>query len=304
MGYVPDIVARGLRNRSSQLFGLVIPATTHPMFGRLLLALEEQAHQLGFEIVLAHSLNQPDREEMVIRRLLARRVDGLFLCPVYRLEPTASIYQELHRSGLPTVLLGHRASFCDQFVNVETDDATASYTATRHLIELGHKQIAFLAGSPASPSAKERLSGYRRALQESGVEPNDQLLFKAGSTIQEGEQAAQQVLQEQAQITAIQANNDLVAVGAANVLLNQGCQIPRDLSVVGFGNTLVSEYFRIPLTTIREPKFSLGMTAMDLMARLLRGERPSSRRLPADLVVRSSTAPAPTPQPAPRDKAK
>lgn len=292
MGYVPDSLARGLRSRVSRLFGLIIPATADPVFGRVVLALEELAHEHGYELLLAHSLNQPKREEEVIRRLLARRVDGLFVCPVYRLDPTAPIYQELLRCGMPTVLLGHRAPFCEQFVSVEADDVTGSYSATRYLLELGHKRIAFLAGLATSPSTQERLAGYRRALQEAGLEPRDDLVFKAGSTIEEGEQAALQVLQEQPDITALQAVNDLVAIGAANLLLNQGFKIPQDISVVGFGNTLVSEYFRVPLTTIRQPKFRLGVAAMDLMSSLLRGERPSSKRLTADLVLRSSTGPS------------
>ena len=109
MGYVPDTAAQGLRSRTTKLFGLVISAATNPVFARVLMAIEEQAHELGYDVIFAHSLNQPEREEAVIRRLLSRRVDGLFLSPVYRLEPTAPIYQELTRRQTPTVLLGHRA---------------------------------------------------------------------------------------------------------------------------------------------------------------------------------------------------
>src|SRR5439155_12488891 len=121
----------------------------------------EQAHALGYDLLLAHSLNIAEREETVIRRLLSRRVDGLFIAPVYRLEPTAAIYDELLRRGTPTVLLGHRAPFCEKFANVETDDLGGSYAATRHLLSLGHRRIAFFAGQPAAPSSQERLEGYR-----------------------------------------------------------------------------------------------------------------------------------------------
>ena len=120
MGYTPDSMAQGLRNRTTKLFGLVVSAATNPIFARVVMAIEEQAHQLGYDVIMAHSLNQPEREASVIRRMLSRRVEGLFLTPVYRMEPTAPIYDELSKRGVPTVLLGHRAPFCQGFVNVET----------------------------------------------------------------------------------------------------------------------------------------------------------------------------------------
>ena len=293
MGYMPDTVAQGLRNRTTKLLGLVISAATNPIFARVVMGIEEQAHELGYDVITAHTLNMPEREEHVIRRLLSRRVDGLFLSPVYRLDPTAAIYDEVAKRGIPTVLLGHKAPFCQQFVNVETDDLAASYAATQHLLSLGHKRIAFLAGPPASPSYQERLEGYRKALRETQIEPDDSLVFNAGSTIEEGEKAALQLLNEGAKATAIQAVNDLVAIGAATVLLSQGLRIPEDISMVGFGNVLISEHFRVPLTTIRQPKLRLGLAAMDSMVKLLKGERPETKRLSAEIVIRQSTAPPP-----------
>jgi DNA-binding LacI/PurR family transcriptional regulator len=122
---------------------------------------------------------------------------------------------------------------------------------------------------------------------------DDHLIFNAGGTIEEGEKAALQLLQESPILTAIQAVNDLVAVGAGNVLLNNRRKIPQDLSLTGFGNILASEYFRVPLTTLRQPKFRLGSAAIESLVQLLRGERPPAKRLPAELVVRASTGPAP-----------
>src|SRR5687767_13220595 len=161
MGYTPDSVAQGLRYKRTKLSGLVIPAATNPVYARIIMAIEEQGHEGGYDLLVAHSLNIPEREEMVIRRLLSRRVDGLFLAPVYRMEPTAPIYDELLRRSVPTVLLGHRAPFCEKFVNVETDDVSASYMIAKHLIELGHRRIAFFTGPPSSPSSQERLEGYQ-----------------------------------------------------------------------------------------------------------------------------------------------
>ncbi len=289
MGYVPDSTAQSLRTRTSRFLGVIIPSITNPIFARILLAIEERAHEMGFELILAHTLNLEDREEACIQRLLSRRVDGLFISPVYRLRPDAPIYQTLLTRGTPVVILGHGAPFCRQFTNVETDDLRGSYAITEHLLKLGHQSIAFFAGPQAAPWAQERLEGYRRALRDADMEVEDRLVFQAGSTIEDGSKAALQFVNESTKATAIQAVNDLVAVGCANTFLNQGIKIPNDLSVAGFGNVLTSEYFRVPLTTVRQPKFLLGTAAMDTMLKLLSGERPQNKRLRTEVIIRQST---------------
>jgi DNA-binding LacI/PurR family transcriptional regulator len=293
MGYVPDSTAQGLRNRTTKLFGLVIPSLANPIFARLVLAIQERAYELGYDVLLAYTLHNPEREENCIRRFLSRRVDGLFLSPVYRLESEARVYQELLARKIPTVLLGHTAPFCAPFVNVATDDLTAGYTMTQHLLELGHKRIAFLAGPPATPWTRERFEGYRRALRQAGMEVDEKLIFQAGRTVEDGAKAAVQMINEAPDATAVQAINDLVAAGCAEVLLKQSLRIPEDISVVGFGNSMLSEFFPVPLTTMNQPKHRLGAAAMDSMLQLLRGSRPEAKRLPAQLVIRASSGTPP-----------
>ena len=243
MGYVPDSTAQGLRTRKTKLFGLVVSSMTNPIYARVVLAIEERAYELGYDVVLAHTLNIPEREEACLRRLLSRRVDGLFIAPVYRLAAEAPIYQELLARRIPTVLLGHTAPFCRQFVNVETDDLLASYAVTQHLLKLGHKRIAFLAGPLTTPWTQERFEGYRRALREAGLEVDDRLVFQAGRTIEDGAKAALQMISESSDATAVQAVNDVVAVGCAEALLSHGLRIPEDISVAGFGNILLGGPF-------------------------------------------------------------
>jgi DNA-binding LacI/PurR family transcriptional regulator len=256
MGYVPDSSAQGLRTKTTKLFGVVIPSITNPIFARIIFAIEERAHDLGYDVLLAHSLNKPEREEHCIRHLLSRRVDGLFISPVYRFEAEARIYQEILTRKTPTVLLGSPALFCKNFPSVEIEEAIASYNVTQHLLKLGHK-----------------------------------LVFQSGSTIEDGTKAALQMLNENCHATAVQAVNDLVAIGCADALLSQGLKIPDDISITGFGNILLTEHFRVPLTTVRQPKFRLGIAAVEMMMSLIRGESVQSKRLPAELVERKSSAP-------------
>ena len=289
-GYVPNSSARSLRTRRTHQFGLIISALSNPMYTRTFMAIEEQAHQMGYEIIVAQTLNNSDRETTCIRRMLARQVDGLFIRPVYRPDSHAPIYEELKKRKIPTVILGHRTLFCNDFANVETDDISAAKALTQHLLELGHRRIACFTGPIFAPWAQERYEGYRIALQEHRVEIDEKLIFQAGSTIEEGAVAALQFIQEETDATAIIAANDLVAFGAGNTLINQGINIPSDLSLAGFGNVLSAEYFRVPLTTVRQPKYRRGLAAFDSMLKLIAKETPVPKRLPAELAIRKSTA--------------
>jgi DNA-binding LacI/PurR family transcriptional regulator len=291
MGYVPDSLAQGLRTRKTRLLGVVIPTITHPMFVRVLLALEERAHEAGYDLILTHTLNLPEREEWVIRRLLSRRVDGLLVSPVYRPATSVPIYEELRRCGTPVVVVGSGAPFCAPFLQVQGDDFQAASNMTRHLLALGHRRIAYLSGPHLLPWSQERLGGYRKALRDAQIEFDDRLVFSAGATVEDGEKAARQMLAETAEATAVQAVNDPVAVGAANVLLEQGRRIPEDFSVTGFGNFPISEHGRVPLTTVRQPKYRLGLAAMNVLLRLLAGEKPLPEKIAAELILRKSTAP-------------
>jgi len=289
LGYVPDSSAQGLRTKTTKLLGVVISSLTNPVFARVLLAIEERAYELGYDVLLAHSFNIPAREEACITRMLSRRVDGLFISPVYRIATESRIYQEIAARRVPTVLLGHPVPFCAQFPNVASDDRQGSYEATQHLIKLGHRRIAFLGGPLAAPWGKERFEGYGRALREASLEVDDKLVYQAGRSLEDGAKAALQMMNENCTATAVQCVNDLVAVGCANALMQQGLKIPDDISLVGFGNILLSEYFCVPLTTLRQPKFRLGIAAMELMQHLLLGRRGESKRLSAELLVRASS---------------
>ena len=291
MGYVPDSSAQCLRTKTTKLLGLVIPATTNPIYARIVHAIEERAHELGYDILLAHTHNQAEREDRCLRRLLSRRVDGLLITPVYRFEAEARIYREIIARKTPVVLLGPPAPFCKEFPSIEFEEANASYNATKHLLELGHKKIAYLTGPTAAPWAHERFEGFRRALREAGLAVDDKLVFAAGSTIEDGAKAALQMLNEGCHPTAIQAVSDLVAMGCAETLLAQGLKIPDDISIVGFGNVLAAEYYRVPMTTVRQPKFRLGVAAVETLMRLIRGEKVQPARLTAELIIRKSSTP-------------
>ncbi len=298
MGYVPDFAARGLRTRTTHILGLVVPTVTDPLHAAALAALQQEAIALGYDLLVAQSLNQIEREEDSIQRFLGRHVDGLVVAPVYRVGATASLYERLLRSSSKVVLLGHPAPFCHGFPSVATDDLAGAITATRHLLELGHRRIAFLAGPSLSPAAQERFEGYRRALRDARIEIDDRLVFNAGSAFEDGVKAARQLLSEFTGASAIVAFNDPVAMGAATVVLARGLAIPSQISVVGFGGFPASALFRVPLTTVSQPVVEIATAAMRAMVRSLRGEPAQNERFLPELTVRASTASAAVASPA------
>lgn len=302
MGYVPDSTAQGLRTRNTRLLGLVAPSVTDPLVSRSLLAIQTRAAELGYDVLLACTLNQPEREEGCIRRFLARRVAGLFIVPAHRIASQATIYQELLASRLPTVIVGQTAAYCSQFTNVEGEDLLGASAVTQHLLRLGHRRIAFLAGPLGDPAAQQRFEGYRRALRAAGLDVDDGLVFQAGVSIDEGVQATLQLINERPVVTAIQGVDDLAAIGCAAILQQQGLNIPGDVSVAGYGNIALSQHLGVPLTTVHQPKYRLGLAAVESMVQLLKGSQPGPSRIPADLIVRASTGIPPATPPFKRQK--
>lgn len=291
MGYVLDVTARGLRTGSTNLVGAVIPSLADPFFARFAAGLEETLTDQGHELILIQSLNQPGREESALRRLVARRVDGVIIWPAPRLAAATGDPYTALRLPAGRVLLAGPPPFTAGYPVIAAHEARGVRSAVAHLCALGHSRIACLRGPVASPLARERFEGFVHGLREAGRRVDDDLVFNAGWTFEEGQAALVQMLHEGRDSTAIVAVNDLVALGAITALTRQGRRVPEEVSVVGHGNLPVAVHSSIPLTTVRVPKYALGVQAAALMIRLLKGEPVAPQRLPTELVVRDSAGP-------------
>jgi DNA-binding LacI/PurR family transcriptional regulator len=157
------------------------------------------------------------------------------------------------------------------------------------LLELGHRDILFLAGPNGSSSSAGRFSGYQRALAAAGVAYSDERVFLADKDIDSGHKAMSQALSEKAAFSAVVAFNDSVAIGAAEALAQQGFCVPEDVSIVGFGDGVLATYYRVPLTTVRVPQTEMGETAVRLALDLQKGKAVQPRSLPVEIIVREST---------------
>jgi LacI family transcriptional regulator len=227
-----------------------------------------------------------------VQKLISRQVEALFLVPAVRWQHRLATLELVRASKIPTVLLDAYPAGAEKFPFVSwviCDDQRGGQLATEHLLELGHREILFLAGPNGSSSSAGRFSGYQRALAAAGVAYSDTRVYLADKDIASGCKAMAQALSEKAPFTAIVAHNDSVAIGAIDTLRQQGFGIPEDVSVVGFGDGILATNYRVPLTTVRVPQMAMGETAVRLALELQKGLEVKPRQLPVEIIVREST---------------
>ncbi len=290
--YIPNRAAQNLRRCRSGLIGVVVPQINHTYYSHLVWGVERQAEALDLQVLIASSLDRAENEMREVHKMIARQVEALLLVPAVRWQHRLATLEMVRTSGIPTILLDAYPAGAENFPQVSwvvCDDQRGGQLATDHLLELGHREILFLAGPNGSSSSAGRFSGYQRALAAAGVPYSDTRVFLADKDIDSGRKAMAQALSEKASFTAVVAHNDSVAIGAADTLFQQGFRIPDDVSIVGFGDGVLATQFRVPLTTVRVPQMEMGETALRLALDLQKGNPVEPRQLPVEIIVRSST---------------
>jgi DNA-binding LacI/PurR family transcriptional regulator len=287
-GYRTSAAARSLVTRRSDTIGVVATNIADPFVAGVVSGIEETADQHGLSVFLANSNAEPEREVRVVRKFEERRVDGIIVTASRVGARYVPLFSHMQ---VPIVLLNnqHASRFAHSVMiaNVE-----ASLEATRHLIALGHRRIAYLGDRHGYQSDAERYAGYRQALEEDGL-PYDPLLVAHGNGKPEGAEAAiAHLLDLPLPPTAVFCYNDMSALGAMRKIRNRGLRIPADISVVGFDDLYISEYLNPSLTTVRQPMRQMGRLAMETLLHIFAGaDSEHDIRVPGELVVRQSTAP-------------
>lgn len=286
LGFVPNPMARGLAGGRTMSIGVVTLAIDSPFYGLALRSIERTLGPAGYSPLFISGHWQAYEEARCIETLQARRVDGIILL-TGRL-PDAAL-RNVART-LPVVVTG-RTLKAPNLYALDIDNRAGARLATEHLVSLGHRRIAFIAGDPEQPDAVERQRGWQDALQAAGLKADPALVCPGTFSEESGVAAVERLLARRADFTAIFAANDQMATGAALALYRHGKRVPDDVSLVGFDDLAGSVYALPPLTTVHNPIREVGQLACEAMLTLLAGERPSVVPPPPRLVVRESTRP-------------
>jgi LacI family transcriptional regulator len=290
MGYVPNGLATSLRTRRSETIGVVLPDITNPVFPPILEGLEAGLAEHGYIAMVANAGDDPARQRLVVERLLARQVDGLILATVTRHDPIIDLCL---KAKVPVVVVNrhemdHRASF------VISDDTRGMRLAVDHLVALGHRHIAHIAGPQSLSTGRGRFEGFVAAMAAHGLTSAPQQIVPAAQFTREaGREACLTLLTQAPEITAIVAANDLLALGVYDALPQRGLRCPDDISVVGHNDMPFVDMVAPPLTTIRIRHREMGAQAARLLLRVIRRESEGGVDivLKPDLVVRASSGP-------------
>ena len=288
-GYLPNGIARGLRIKRSYTIGVLVPDITNPFFPPVLRGLDDVFSSCGYQTLIANTDDEARREESAYQAFIERQVDGLVV-------GVASFQDELLdsaiNSGVPVVLLNRQVGRSDVSA-VCSDDETGISLAVEHLISLGHRSIAHVAGTMQSSTGYARHRAFTYAMESLGFKADPELIVVSERLTEEaGERATLELLGRGAPMTAIVAATDMLALGCYDALDKSGLTCPDDISVVGYNDVRFADKVGTPLTTVRVPQYQLGVMAARALLEQMAEVPPSPQTvlLQPRLIVRKSTA--------------
>ncbi len=287
LGYRPSAVARSLVTRKTRTIGIVVTTIADPFIAEVVSGVEEVANDHDYSVLLANSNADPEREIRVVHSFHERRVDGILVLA----SRVGALYMpRLTQMQVPIVLINNQHP--SEFVHsVMIDNIAAGRLATEHLIELGHKRIAYLGDRFGFQSDTERFTGYRRALELADLPFRPELIVHGDGKAEGGAQAMEKLLQLVEKPTAVFCYNDMSALGALRVIRQQRLCVPEEVSLVGFDDLFIASYTHPPLTTIRQPMRQMGRLAMQILLKLFSGEQTKTNlKVNGELIIRESTA--------------
>lgn len=290
-GYKPNLIARGLRVKSTNLIGMLVPEIRTSSFSTLIEYVEESVEALGYNLILGGTGGDPDREERFFENLIRRHIDGIIISLV---SDRSHLMRIIDRADVPIVIVDRPFDSLD-LPTVVMDNHRAGELAANHLLEMGHVNFACITGARDISIARERTAGFRDALAAGKISLDNNAVVEGHFDYESGGNGVDLLLDRGVKFTALWAQNDLMAIGALNRLRERGLSVPGDVSLMGLDNVGESWMARPSLSTIAQPYKEIGDAAARLILKLNRNEPLVNHRitLQPQLVVRDSTGPAP-----------
>lgn len=292
MSYSPDAQARSLVVGRTQTIGVVVTTVSDPFIAEMVQAIESTARDREYSVILASFNSESVREIATVERLQSKRVDGVIVTS----SRVGALYQDhLERLHVPVVLINSRSTERGAYTySVGVDNHHGGCLATGHLIQQGHRRIAYVGGPPRHSDDEERLAGYHQALREAGIASDPALVIPGTGRVGGGERALSALMALDQPPTAAFCYNDMTAVGLLYAAWARGLAVPRELAVVGFDDIPLASFVQPPLTTIAQPIAMMGGRAVEMVLALMANGSPASKDVSnvvaqGQLVIRESS---------------
>lgn len=288
LDYVPNRIARGLISQKTQTIGIIVPDIVNPFFAPVVRGAESAARKAGYRVLLCNSEGDLRLEREYIEDLVAHRVEGLLLAPAS--DRSRSSILSLLRGGFPLVLIDRALpdADCDLIVS---DNVQGARRLIEHLIAIGHREIAHVSDAEDTSTGRERLRGYREALEAAGIPFQPELVIRTTVDRIGGYRAAQEILARDPLPTVIFAVNNMTAVGTMEALRERNLSVPKDMGLVCFDDVEHLAVLSPILTVIDQPAETFGSLGVQLLLERMTGKansRPRRIILQTDLIVRQS----------------
>lgn len=294
LNYQPNNIAAALRKGKSNIIGVIIPMADRDFFASVIRGVEEVVNQAGYRVIISQSNDSPEKEKSNITALLESQVDGILAS--YAKETTEfSHYEEIIKRDVPLILFDrlHETLESMEVGSVVINDYLGAYKATEHLIEQGYKRIAHFSGHQHISIYKERRRGYEEALKRHDIPVDESMIIESNLKLDAGRELGKQLLSWNELPDAIFSASDYGAVGAMEVLKNNGIRIPDDIALVGFSNESFTSFVEPALTTVDQHGEKMGQIAARLFLDHANNKNktftPSKTVLNPELIIRKSS---------------
>lgn len=268
LGYNPSGIARGLALKKTNTIGLIIPNITNPFFPEVAKGVERRAEEMGYSVILYDTENDENKEKKALELMRKKQVDGIVLSFN---SNTRNLINQAFDDKIPIVQIDRKINGL-KCPSVLIDNFYSGYIAAKHLIDRGHRKIAHITGRKDILNSVERLSGYKKAFQEDGLKVYEKYIINGQQTIESGYEKMNLLLKMDQIPTAVFVANDLMAIGAYEAIFDKKMDIPKDISIIGHDDINMASIIRPKLTTVVQPKYDMGVNAVDLLVKLI-GER-------------------------------
>ncbi len=284
LNYQPNRVAQSLRSSTSMIIALIVADIENPFFQKVSRAVDDTAQELGYNVIVCNTDEDPDKEKKCLDLLRAGNVAGAILAPTLKGLDT---FHEIHSLNTPMVIIDRRISNFD-VDNVLIDNASSAHNVVTHLIEHGYRRIAGVFG--ASTTGRERRNGFVNALKDHGIKPLKNLIKYTEAREEDGFRVAMKLLNMRDRPDAIFTSNSLLAAGILLAIRKSGLAVPGDIALASFDDTTWAKLVEPALTVIEQPTYEIGRTATELLIKRIQDSTRSHREvvLTTNLIVRQS----------------